>query len=42
MGQLIEDARQFAKVEREVKKEEVFDFTLVEKAAEEMRKGEIR
>lgn len=42
MGQLIEDARQFAKVEREVKKEEVFDFTLVEKAAEERKKGEIR
>lgn len=34
MTQLIEDARQFAKIEREVKKEEVFDFSIVEKLAE--------
>ncbi len=42
MAQLIEDARQFAKVDREVKKEEVFDFSLAEKAVQESKKGEIR
>jgi len=42
MAQLIEDARRFAKIEREVKKEEVFDFSAAEKAADEIKKGEIR
>jgi NitT/TauT family transport system substrate-binding protein len=37
MVRLIDDARQFAKVEKEVKKEEVFDFSLVEKVAGEVR-----
>lgn len=38
MAQLIEDARRFAKIEREVKKEEVFDFSIVEKLAEQIKK----
>jgi len=42
MAQLVEDARRFAKIEREVKKEEVFDFSVAEKAAQESKKGEIR
>ncbi|MBI4526520.1 MAG: ABC transporter substrate-binding protein [Deltaproteobacteria bacterium] len=42
MAQLIEDARRFAKTEREVKREEVFDFSVADKAADEIRRGEIR
>lgn len=42
LAQLVEDARRFAKIEREVKKEEVFDFSVAEKAADEIKKGEIR
>ena len=42
MTQLIEDARRFAKVTRDVKKEEVFDFSLADKAAQESKKEEIR
>jgi NitT/TauT family transport system substrate-binding protein len=40
MTQLINDAKRFAKVEREVKKEEAFDFSFLEKAAQEIKKGE--
>lgn len=42
MAQLIEDAKRFAKIERQVKKEDVFDFSLAEKAANEIKKGETR
>jgi NitT/TauT family transport system substrate-binding protein len=38
MAQLIQDARRFAKIEREVKREEVFDFSIAEKAAEELKR----
>ncbi len=37
MTRVIEDARQFTKVEREVKADEVFDFSLTEKAVEETK-----
>jgi hypothetical protein len=42
MTQLIEDARRFAKVDREVKNEDVFDFSMANKAVQESKKGEIR
>ncbi len=38
MAQLIQDARRFAKIEREIKREEVFDFSMAEKAAEGLKR----
>ncbi len=37
MARLIDDARQFAKAEKEVRQTDVFDFSLVDKVAEDIR-----
>jgi len=38
MVRIIEDAKHFTKTERDIKKEEIFDFNLLEKAAEEVKR----
>ena len=38
MVRIIEEAKHFTKTERDIKKEEIFDFNLLEKAAEEVKR----